>query len=338
MDKFCLIQENIQLKKSVISHKKRTAGEAAFSIADVMHRHVITVTTETSARECAEKIAREHIGCLIVINRQKPVGIITERSFVSLFRKGTVDPDKIKASDFMASPLVTIPPDIDFSEAVAVFNERGIKRLPVVAGSRIIGLLTHKNMIEYSNLALSNLAAENKKLQKDAAVDALTGVYNKKTILRHIRGEYKRIKRYGGRTSILFIDIDHFKKINDTYSHLAGDGVLKELGKLLNDGCREIDVIGRFGGEEFIVITPNRKKYHAVRFAERLRKIIEKHRFHYKDTVIRFTVSIGIASLFEGREYKVALERADKALYYAKNAGRNRIGLWRDGKLAIADE
>jgi len=320
------------------SRKKSKIKEADFSITDVMHRHVITVTTDTSARKCAEKIARERIGCLIVIKKQKPVGIITERSFVSLFRKGTVDPDKTRASDFMASPLITIPPDIDFSEAVAVFNKKGIKRLPVVDGARVIGLLTHKNMIEYSHLALSNLAAENQKLQKDSAVDALTGVYNKETIIRYIRGEYERIQQYGGRSSILFIDIDHFKKINDTYSHLAGDGVLKELGKLLNNGCREIDIIGRFGGEEFIVITPNRKKYHAVRFAERLRKAIEEHTFKYKGTGIRFTVSIGIASLFEGRDYKIALERADKALYHAKDSGRNRIGLWREGKLAIAEE
>ncbi len=322
-------------KKSL---EKKIKEDTTFSITDVMHRHVITVTTETTARKCAEKIAQERIGCLIVIKKQKPVGIITERSFVKLFRKGKINPDTIKALNFMTSPPITIPPDINFSEAVALFNKKGIKRLPVVEGQRVIGLLTHKNMIEYSHLALSHLTNENKKLQKNLAVDTLTGVYNKEAIIKYIHGEYERIQRYGGRASVLFIDVDHFKKINDTYSHLAGDMVLKELGKLLNTICREIDIIGRFGGEEFIVIAPNRKKYHAIRFAERLRKTIEEYKFKYNNITITFTVSIGIASLFEGRDYKTALERADKALYYAKDSGRNRIGLWREGKLAIAEE
>ncbi len=317
--------------------QKKTISDS-FSISKIMHRHVVTVDVATSARKCAEHIARERVGCLIVVDKNQPVGIVTERSFVQLVKRGNRDPGKIKTADFMASPLITITPQANFSEAMRVFNEKGIKRLPVVKKNRIVGLLTLTNMIGYSHLALTDLVEKHEKLKNDATIDALTGVANKKAIIGSLHKEYERIRRYGGRSSVLFIDIDHFKDINDRYSHLAGDAVLKELGNLLDNVCRQIDRIGRFGGEEFIVIAPNRKKYHAVRFGERLRKIIEDHTFPYQDTRIRLTVSIGIASLFAGRDYGYALERADKALYHAKNMGRNRIGLWRTGQLAIAED
>ena len=96
--------------------------------------------------------------------------------------------------------------------------------------------------------------------------------------------------------------------------------------------------VGRFGGEEFVILAPNRKKYHAVIFGERVRQAVEAYRFAYKKIALKITVSVGIASLFEGRGTDDALERADKALYHAKQMGRNRIGLWRDGKLAIATD
>jgi diguanylate cyclase (GGDEF)-like protein len=118
----------------------------------------------------------------------------------------------------------------------------------------------------------------------------LTGVLSKAALIEALRKEYSRINRYGGRSSILFIDIDHFKQINDVYSHIAGDAVLKELGSLLTKECRQIDTIGRFGGEEFVIVAHNRKKYHAVRFGERLRKAIEQHSFTFKDTNIHLTV------------------------------------------------
>jgi diguanylate cyclase (GGDEF)-like protein len=307
-------------------------------ITGIMHRHVATTDVATSARECARRIAGEHIGCIIVVRNGRPAGIVTERSFVDLVKKGTVNPDGITAADIMSSPLITLRSEADFAGAMEVFNKRGIKRLPVVKRGRIIGLLSLKDMIEFSNLMLANLEEKHRTLTKKASIDALTGVYNKHAITLAIQKEYERIQRYGGRSSILFVDIDHFKKVNDTYTHLAGDEVLRSLGALLQKVCRQVDVTGRFGGEEFVILAPNRKKYHAVIFGERVRQAVEAHRFTYKKTPIKITVSVGIASLFEGRGAEDALERADKALYHAKQSGRNRVGLWRDGKLAIATD
>ena len=311
---------------------------ADFKIADIMHRHVVVADVATSARECARRIALQHVGCLIVIENDRPVGIITERSFVHLVKQGAIDPDAVTARDFMSSPLITITPHADFARAMQMFSKKGVKRLPVVKNHHVVGLLTLKNMVEFSNIALVNLDKKNRRLTTQASLDALTGLSNKAAITDAISKEFERLKRYGGRSSILFVDIDHFKAINDRYSHIAGDAVLQELGRVLKKECRSIDMVGRFGGEEFVIIAPNRKKYHAVQFGNRLRTAIENHLFPYKDLTIRFTVSIGIASLFEGRDYTVALERADKALYHAKHMGRNRIGLWRDGKLSIAKE
>lgn len=311
---------------------------SATPIASIMHRHVVTTDVSTSARECARRIAGEHIGCIIALRNNRPTGIVTERSFVDLVKKGSFNPDRITAEDIMSSPLVTIGSEANFAGAMEVFNKQGIKRLPVIKRGRIIGLLSLKDMIEFSNLMLANLEEKHQTLKKKASLDALTGLYNKHAITLAIQKEYERIQRYGGRSSILFVDIDHFKKVNDTHTHLAGDEVLRSLGTLLQKVCRQVDTVGRFGGEEFVILAPNRKKYHAVIFGERVRQAVEAYRFSYKKIALKITVSVGIASLFEGRGTDDALERADKALYYAKQMGRNRIGLWRDGKLAIATD
>lgn len=301
-----------------------------------MHRHVVTTDVSTSARECARLIASERIGCVVVEERGKPLGMITERSFVHLVAEGKDGLDRVRAKDFMSSPLIALGPGADFAEAMRVFNTKNIKRIPVVSHGKVIGLLSLKDMVAYSNLALTTLDKRHEELKSQSATDALTGVLSKRAVTAAVRREFERVNRYGGRSSVLFIDIDHFKAVNDRYSHLGGDAVLKQMGKLLKGVCREIDTIGRFGGEEFVIIAPNRKKYHAVKFGGRLRRAVEEHVFRYGKTEIRITASIGIASLFEGRDVEAALERADKALYHAKESGRNRIGLWRVGKLAIA--
>lgn len=321
-----------------MNKKTTTTTEPTAAITSMMHRHVLTTDVSTTAKECAKLLAQNRVGCLIIVKHNSPVGIITERSFVDLVKKGGFSPNKVIAADFMSSPLITLRSSAHFADAMQLFNTKGIKRVPVVKRGKIVGLLSLTDMIEYSNVALAKLTATNRKLKSQATIDPLTGVLNKAAITRTLQREYERIRRYGGRSSILFIDIDHFKKVNDTHSHLVGDKVLKQLGDILRKTCREIDVIGRFGGEEFIVVAPNRKKYHAISFGERLRKAVETHTFRCNKLRLKLTVSIGIASLFVGRDYTIALERADKALYFAKESGRNRLGLFRDGQLAIATQ
>ena len=151
-----------------------------------------------------------------------------------------------------------------------------------------------------------------KKVKKEAMYDELTGILNR-------RGIDVKVKEMEDKGSILFFDIDHFKKINDTYGHEFGDYVLKELGEILKNYFRKSDIVGRWGGEEFIAILPNTNYKDALIVAEKLRQIIENHDFNGK----RITVSIGISE-YKG-DLKENLKKADEALYEAKNNGRNQI-------------
>ncbi len=150
-----------------------------------------------------------------------------------------------------------------------------------------------------------------KKIKSEALYDELTQIYNRKGVLE----ELKEVKR----GSVLFFDLDHFKKINDTYGHEFGDYVLSEIGNILKSNFRESDIIGRWGGEEFVVILPNTKYKDALKLAEKLRKIIENYDFDGK----KVTISIGV-SAYNGN-LEASLAKADMALYEAKKSGRNQV-------------
>jgi diguanylate cyclase (GGDEF)-like protein len=157
-----------------------------------------------------------------------------------------------------------------------------------------------------------------------AITDALTGLYNRRRFHDVLNSEYERAKRYSTPFSLVMIDIDYFKKINDTYGHSVGDAVLKEVSIILSSSIREIDTAARYGGEEFMLILPNTDKGNAQNLAERIRKTVEQHVFRGVNNVI--TVSIGICGMPDAKvdnEDKL-IRCADFALYRAKQLGRNR--------------
>jgi diguanylate cyclase (GGDEF)-like protein len=164
-----------------------------------------------------------------------------------------------------------------------------------------------------------------KKLSREVKTDFLTNIANKKAIMEELKKQESAFKRYGINYSVVFFDIDHFKNINDTYGHDAGDIVLKSLGLLFRRYARDIDMIGRFGGEEFVAILPNTDKEGAYVFAEKLRKIVEKTKFMYKNTRIYVTVSGGVAERREVNSKEELLKLADERLYKAKKSGRNKV-------------
>jgi diguanylate cyclase (GGDEF)-like protein len=157
-----------------------------------------------------------------------------------------------------------------------------------------------------------------------AITDALTGLYNRRRFHDVLNSEYERAKRYSTPFSLVMIDIDYFKKINDTYGHSVGDAVLKEVSIILSSSIREIDTAARYGGEEFMLILPNTDKGNAQNLAERIRKTVEQHVFRGVNNVI--TVSIGICGMPDAKvdnEDKL-IRCSDFALYRAKQLGRNR--------------
>lgn len=162
----------------------------------------------------------------------------------------------------------------------------------------------------------------------DAAnMDAMTGIYNKGFFLQAIEVEFKRHKALHSDFSVVFFDLDHFKKVNDNFGHDAGDYVLKEVTRLIvTSGLRPKDVFARYGGEEFVILMGNASAEQARIQAEKIRQLIENHFFNYDDKRIPVTLSMGVAALDSQVESAQTLLRsADKALYAAKQGGRNRV-------------
>ena len=161
-------------------------------------------------------------------------------------------------------------------------------------------------------------------LQQLATVDPLTGLENRRSLMDFSEVQLKLAKRYKSFFSILLIDLDYFKKINDTYGHLIGDEILKNIAKILKESLRNVDHIGRLGGEEFIVILPNTTLKNAVLVAEKVRDAIANFVHNIEEQNIQTTVSIGIASYNPlDDDVNQIIERADQALYKAKSSGRN---------------
>ncbi len=187
-----------------------------------------------------------------------------------------------------------------------------------------------------------DLVVKNRLLSEVSSRDALTGLYNRWFVMEKIDSELNRALRHGSPMSLLMLDVDHFKRINDTWGHSAGDQVLQGIGKLLRECCRVYDVPGRYGGEEFCIVLPETKTDNTTTVAERIRRRLETTELQCGDISIAVTASIGIAGMdapSDGDSLSPAglIERADRALYTAKNRGRNRVEMWDSALLALDD-
>jgi diguanylate cyclase (GGDEF)-like protein len=193
--------------------------------------------------------------------------------------------------------------------------------------------LAKEDMIKLGNTILKFLPAGELEilfygnLSTSAHTDPLTRIYNKGYLLEALEAEFKRAKALHMDFSIIFFDLDHFKKINDTFGHDAGDFVLKEITSLIrNSHLRPKDIFARYGGEEFVVLLANTGARAATDLAERIRAAIESHAFMYEGKRLPVTASLGVSELSSGIESsQTLLKTADKALYSAKSGGRNRV-------------
>lgn len=181
---------------------------------------------------------------------------------------------------------------------------------------------------DVTDIATSKRALEkaNEQLAKLSMTDRLTGLLNRGTWENLIDAEFERFRRYGQPTCLVMFDIDHFKPVNDTYGHLAGDEVIKYTAKIMKDSLRQSDSPGRYGGEEFGIILPETGPEGATIICERIRETIQNSTVQTTVAPIQYTVSIGIAPLTEGPENHMQwLQQADEALYAAKEGGRNKV-------------
>lgn len=165
-----------------------------------------------------------------------------------------------------------------------------------------------------------------KKLEKLAHTDSLTEVWNRRYLLNFAEQEIQRCHRYYRSLSVLMIDIDFFKKVNDSFGHSMGDDILVIMTQTVTKCLRNVDILGRFGGEEFVVLLPETELDAAKITAERIRENIENLKIPNGEEYISITVSIGVASYhFQDVNIDMLIQRADEALYQAKNQGRNRV-------------
>jgi diguanylate cyclase (GGDEF)-like protein len=212
--------------------------------------------------------------------------------------------------------------------------------VPLLVHKKIIGLLaidssevndfTNEDLnlaVEFADqvaIALDN-ALLFKETQNQAITDSLTGIYNRRGLFQVGEFEITRARRIGRPFSVLILDIDHFKRINDHYGHTVGDQALRILADLCRTGSRNVDLVGRYGGEEFVLLLTETPLDSAGMVAERLRQSIKDSLFQTDAGPLRITVSIGVAEAADAETLKELIQRADVALYEAKNNGRNCV-------------
>jgi diguanylate cyclase (GGDEF)-like protein len=309
------------------------SSSSGANAADLMEKTaVIRGDAETLKKELAK--AKEQAACLIII-RGQPQGhryFLTQPE-MTIGRDPTTE---IAPSDQSISRRhakihqvdnqVTLT-DLGSSNGTFVNDKKIEPGVPVT--------LQKEDMIKMGNFIFKYLPAGELEilfygnLGSAAHTDPMTLIYNKGYLLEALEAEFKRAKALHTDFSVLFFDLDHFKKVNDTYGHDAGDFVLKEFTALIRTGhLRPKDVFARYGGEEFVVLLANTGAKDAVALAERMRAAVESHAFIYEGKRLPITTSMGVAELTSTIESpSTLLKAADKALYAAKQGGRNRVAM-----------
>ncbi len=194
---------------------------------------------------------------------------------------------------------------------------------PFKASELRVRLRAGRRIIELQN----ELIEAREALREQATHDPLTGLWNREEILRILKQELSRAERENGHVSIIMADLDHFKNVNDSYGHMAGDAVLRLTTKRMTALLRSYDYIGRYGGEEFVIVLPGCDRESAAAFAERLRLCIGEENMDIPEGMIPLTISLGVATCSRQKSHDVdsLIQAADQALYRAKENGRNRV-------------
>ncbi|WP_072679940.1 diguanylate cyclase [Arcobacter sp. LA11] len=311
------------------------------TISSLIHQYkAITTDKHSSTIQAIEIMRQNSCDAIIITNKKRhPIGIFTTKDFIDIIH---LDKDLSKPiKKYMTSPVDTLPDDTTISKALDFIKEKHYKRIVVVdEEKRVSGIITQKELLrivynkwielikeEGSKMSKTNekLIQTTTELKQKISLDYLTKLINRNKFEELLDKEIERFKIDNHYLfSILIIDIDNFKSINDSFGHLFGDHILQEVARTLTLSSRETDIVARWGGEEFVVILPNTNLEKAAITAEKIRISILNQHF---EKINNLTCSFGVAH-FHNSDSKIDFfKRADEALYRAKALGKNRVEL-----------
>lgn len=223
---------------------------------------------------------------------------------------------------------VTCPESLTVDETRFCAELEDLLRRNEDSSTAIVSLREDLRLAELRN---QELVQQNRTLAEMATRDLLTGLYTRWFVKDKINQELQRSQRHEFPMSVLMIDVDHFKDVNDSYGHLIGDEVLRDMGRIIRESLRAYDIPGRYGGEEFCLMLPSTEVDNTMVVAERIRERIQDNTIRSTASPFHVTASIGVAGVAGEHGIQDAedlIELADKALYRAKHSGRNRVELW----------
>ena len=285
-------------------------------LRDKADRDIQSVSPDTTLAETAQMLVAHKIGALLVLGTTGEVcGIVSERDLIQIVAQ--FDPDAVRrpVSDIMTTEVVTCTAEDEVGYVLRLMNLHGIRHMPVLDRGSLVNILSIRELTKAYEV-----------LQTEANTDPLTEVSNRRPFLKTMKYQFDQFRRTGTPMSVAMLDLDHFKAINDTYGHDAGDAVLRRISDLLILEFRSIDLIGRLGGEEFGVVFPATPLDGARAACDRLRRSIEASRTKVGPQEISVTASIGVVTGTRDIQSEAAmLKQADQMLYAAKAAGRNRV-------------
>ncbi len=272
----------------------------------------------------------------IIVEARRPIGILTTKDVLHLLKEQSDLSQPVEV--YMSAPVETIHYDSTINEALRRIKDKHYKRIVTVNDEgKLIGIITQKELItitysrwvvmmkEYQqelNEINRILKQKSERYEKIAGTDPLTGLYNRIKFVELYVSEYTVMTKRQNAMSLILIDLDHFKTINDSYGHNTGDKVLKQVSNLLLQTLRSVDILCRWGGEEFVALLPSATADQAQKIAENIRYAIQTLK---RDDIPQITASFGVTQIIEGETLEDAIHRADTALYKAKDSGRNTV-------------
>lgn len=344
-------------------------------IAKWMSAELHLLRTDDSLIDAIEIMRRHRIGAVLVVDQENRLaGIFTERDLLRYVHE-FVDPDFVNRSitEFMTSAPISVEASESFNAVYLKMKVNNIRHLPVLEHGMIVGIVSLRDLAAYyerkvesdlektrgqldqlksffdlsANREGKKILAELERLEALSLTDFLTGLYNTRYFSSRLKEEISRSQRHQTSLSLIFCDIDYFKKINDRYGHQTGDLILKEVAGLLVSRVEKItivarlrksDVVARYGGEEFVIILPETDKENAASVAERMRQAIAEHDFIFAGEKISVTMSFGVAEYpQDGTDSETLIGCADAAMYQAKHNGRNLVVVY-DVAMSVSED